>query len=233
MTNDQLAKACKVLRSFNGAYDEYADEIERLEGIQRDFHNLDDLAAIKQLHAAVDTAQKLAATRLMEIETLRSLLGEVYNHGENSELHRRIQQALGCGDTYTPEPLPSQGVKCIHCNGKGVTDQIYDEQRGGWSAPNIPCQTCGGSGRIRTVEQYLKTLPANWHVDSSLETWFPITAEELERLRSVASHACVAPPEKRYCTCFFMGKDDVRPDHSPDCMLNDGNKLNALKSGGS
>jgi len=31
MTNENLAKALKVLRSFNGAYDEYADEIERLQ----------------------------------------------------------------------------------------------------------------------------------------------------------------------------------------------------------
>ena len=41
---------------------------------------------------------------------------------------------------------------------------------------------------------------------------------------------CVLPPEKRYCTCYFMGKDDVRPDHSPNCMLNDGKKLAALKA---
>jgi len=53
---------------------ECADAIERLQGIQRDFHNLDDLAAIKQLHAAVKTAQELAATRLMEIERLKKLL---------------------------------------------------------------------------------------------------------------------------------------------------------------
>jgi len=52
-----------------------------------------------------------------------------------------------------------------------TTDEIY-------------AQRCNGSGRITTVEQYLKTLPANWHEDSSLATWFPITAEEIKRLRA-------------------------------------------------
>lgn len=34
-------------------------------------------------------------------------------------------------------------------------------------------------------EEYIKlsALPADWTKDSSLETWFPITAEELQRLR--------------------------------------------------
>lgn len=76
---------------------------------------------------------------------------------------------------------PSAGVKCTHCNGKGYNEPIYDEQDG-W-IDETPCETCNGSGRITTVEQYLKTLPANWHEDSSLETWFPITAEELKRLK--------------------------------------------------
>jgi len=35
MTNENLAKALKVLRSFNGAYDEYANEIEHMA---RDVH---------------------------------------------------------------------------------------------------------------------------------------------------------------------------------------------------
>lgn len=31
---------------------------------------------------------------------------------------------------------------------------------------------------------YIATLPADWHEDSSLETWFPLTAEELERTKT-------------------------------------------------
>jgi hypothetical protein len=72
--------------------------------------------------------------------------------------------------------------KCAHCNGSGKEAQVYDEQTG-WSDEKA-CDTCNGSGRITTVEQYLKTLPANWHEDSGLATWFPLVAEEIERLRA-------------------------------------------------
>lgn len=30
-------------------------------------------------------------------------------------------------------------------------------------------------------ERQLQRLPADWHMDSSLETWFPLTAEQLQR----------------------------------------------------
>lgn len=36
-------------------------------------------------------------------------------------------------------------------------------------------------GRGGELDAYIKTLPAEWHEDSSLETWFPLTAEELKR----------------------------------------------------
>ncbi len=80
------------------------------------------------------------------------------------------------------EPPDRTGVPCPHCNATGKETQVYDEATG-WSAER-PCETCQGAGRLYTVEQYLKTLAANWHKDSSLETWFPITAEELRRLRA-------------------------------------------------
>ncbi|MGC8519782.1 MAG: hypothetical protein ACP5P4_14865, partial [Steroidobacteraceae bacterium] len=76
----------------------------------------------------------------------------------------------------------ASGIICVHCQGKGVEPQHYDEAKG-WSDPDTPCASCLGTGRIHTVEQYLKTLPADWHQDSSLATWFPITAEELERFK--------------------------------------------------
>ena len=82
-------------------------------------------------------------------------------------------------------PLPSPpppGIVCVHCGGKGVEPQHYGAATG-WSDPKVPCGTCQGTRRIYTVEQYLKTLPADWHQDSSLDRWFPLTAEELERLK--------------------------------------------------
>jgi len=34
-----------------------------------------------------------------------------------------------------------------------------------------------------SAKDYIARLPADWFKDSSLETWFPLTAEELKRLR--------------------------------------------------
>jgi hypothetical protein len=73
------------------------------------------------------------------------------------------------------------GIVCVHCQVKRFEPQHYDEQTG-WSDERAPCATCQGAGRIYTVEQYLKTLPADWHRDSSLATWFPLLSEEIERL---------------------------------------------------
>jgi hypothetical protein len=90
---------------------------------------------------------------------------------------------------YRPLPV-TNGIKCTHCNGKGVETQHYDEEQGGWSDPDVPCATCEGTGRIRTVEQYLKTVPADWHQDSSVQTWFPLLEEEIARLRR-AEESCM------------------------------------------
>jgi hypothetical protein len=38
--------------------------------------------------------------------------------------------------------------------------------------------------KVAELEAELATLPAVWREDSSLETWFPLTAEELKRLRA-------------------------------------------------
>lgn len=93
-----------------------------------------------------------------------------------------------------PTHEPCEGVKCVHCNGSGEETQHYDEQNG-WSEEK-PCDTCKGSGRITTVDQYLKTVKANWHEDSSLETWFPITAQELKCLQDerASQPPAVIPP---------------------------------------
>lgn len=36
---------------------------------------------------------------------------------------------------------------------------------------------------IGVLEDYTESLPADWYLDSSLETWFPFSAEELERTK--------------------------------------------------
>ncbi len=93
----------------------------------------------------------------------------------------RTMSATGLDRLLSARSRPT-GIICVNCGGKGVEPQHYDE-RTGWSDEHVPCATCQGTGRIYTVEQYLKTLPADWHQDSSLATWFPLTAEELERLK--------------------------------------------------
>lgn len=42
------------------------------------------------------------------------------------------------------------------------------------------CAACTTEARI-AINAYIKFLPGNWHLDSSLETWFPLTAEQLRR----------------------------------------------------
>lgn len=93
--------------------------------------------------------------------------------------HRRGMTGLERLLSGGPSP---NGILCVHCQGKGLEPQHYDETAG-WSDPNATCPTCEGTGRIYTVEQYLSTLPVDWHQDSSLERWFPLTAEELEGLK--------------------------------------------------
>lgn len=95
---------------------------------------------------------------------------------------------IGDSRCETPDWCPANapetnscGVKCAHCDGRGHFESFYNQERG-WQDEG-PCITCGGSGRILTVEQYLKTLPANWHEDSSLHTWFPLTAEAHDRYK--------------------------------------------------
>lgn len=39
-------------------------------------------------------------------------------------------------------------------------------------------------------EAYIASLPADWHKDSSLETWFPLTAEELAATKRMFGEAC-------------------------------------------
>lgn len=122
----------------------------------------------------------------------------------------------------TDEPRAEGGIKCIHCNGKGTETQHYDEEQGGWSDPDVPCQTCMGTGLIRTVEQYLKTLPANWHEDSSVQTWFPILNEEVERLRRAEQSS--SEEFVRYRNCLYrangrliqMGQEPEKLEYSSE-----------------
>jgi hypothetical protein len=46
------------------------------------------------------------------------------------------------------------------------------------------CPWCAATKEeIKEMAQKLLSLPADWKEDSSLETWFPLTAEELKRTK--------------------------------------------------
>lgn len=58
--------------------------------------------------------------------------------------------------------------------------------------------------KLAAIESELSSLPAKWSEDSSLETWFPLTSEELESLREEVSElrAYKEAAEKQEPSCW-------------------------------
>ena len=77
----------------------------------------------------------------------------------------------------TLEPCPDCGV-CETCHGEGCIDS------GGfspWGAPiSLACPDCSREQSTQDA-----AWGAAWRSDSSLEKWFPFTAEELEKLKQL------------------------------------------------
>lgn len=100
---------------------------------------------------------------------------------------------------------PPAARKCVHCNGKGSApvccgQPVEDHGEVCCGNPDVDvCETCYGEGTITTIDQYIKTLPADWHKDSSLERWFPLTAQELklQRDRIIDLERAAQPPGVR------------------------------------
>lgn len=67
------------------------------------------------------------------------------------------------------EPLHE---KCVHCR-----EAKASHEQG-------KCPGKEASTSYQTAQDYIDYLPANWCEDSSLETWFPLTAEELKRTKA-------------------------------------------------
>jgi hypothetical protein len=65
------------------------------------------------------------------------------------------------------------------------TDEAFEEAEEEWNGGDFD-ETCTFELKPREggTADYVSRLPADWRVDSSLKTWFPITAEELERARA-------------------------------------------------
>lgn len=127
-------------------------------------------------------------TRLRIFERLDSLISQK-QAGEDPFIGLGFLQLL-------QRETPRRPI-CEGCQGHGtVCAPPYDDPH--------ECLECLGTGyEFPTVLsvgkcQYLRldTLPANWHEDSSLKTWFPISFEELERLKG-----SVPEPNPLPCGC--------------------------------
>jgi len=83
-----------------------------------------------------------------------------------------ISQAAGERDTVTHNGKDIMQI-WFECNRDVFT--FYDR---------ITAPTTG------SAPEYIATLPSDWHVDSSLATWFPLTAKELESATRMFHAAC-------------------------------------------
>jgi hypothetical protein len=81
-----------------------------------------------------------------------------------AEQAKRIVTVLGFNDDY--------------CNFGEKVNMVVSEMEA--YAASVVAER---DAKIARLESYVESLPANWHEDSSLETWFPITAEELVNLK--------------------------------------------------
>lgn len=168
-----------------------------------------------------------------DFERLRAALRAIADSDECPELPAMAAEALR--GSHEPEGR-HPGITCIHCQGTGRREDPIDRGNGNVAYEEGPCDTCDGTGRIRTVGQYLKTLPADWHQDSSLETWFPLTANELGRLRgevcaettNSAFPACTCTPPKFEATAWGGTMTSAVID--PNCPLHRPQTLIQLSS---
>lgn len=89
---------------------------------------------------------------------------------------------------------------CGNCGGTGVVDS------GGvtpWGAPiDLPCPAC------KSKWDELVIIGASWRKDSSLEKWFPLTAEELAKLKALNEDK--AKTIAAYCRMASLDKWRVR-----------------------
>lgn len=132
--------------------------------------------------------------------------GGIGEEGAAAAWNKRANPSPSAEPSGDAAAVPPVTLKCVHCNGTGQSidccgcPDVDGEGRQYCCGRPEPsdCTTCGTTGKITTLSQYLKTLKANWHEDSSLETWFPITAQELklqkERIVQLEAEVRAADP---------------------------------------
>lgn len=97
---------------------------------------------------------------------------------------------------------------CGHCGGSGVVDS------GGftpWGAPiDLPCPQCAAKW------DDLAIIGAAWKKDSSLEKWFPLTAEQITKLHDrVAFLRSKLDEALGEVASLVVGSEDRRPNLPP------------------
>jgi hypothetical protein len=85
-----------------------------------------DVAAIDQLHAALKTAQELAATRLMEVERQKAALVEAWNETHTASIE--IERLRGEAEVADEQLAQLRGFAEAHKNCRGSDEPC--EQRG-------------------------------------------------------------------------------------------------------
>ena len=103
---------------------------------------------------------------------------------ENTTGHFNERKCYDCEKTMYGRPSPGAGREGENVNAyivqKIVTHEFADNGDG-TCEHHVFGTTCGYPS-AHVIHGY-KALPADWFQDSSLATWFPLTAEELEHLK--------------------------------------------------
>lgn len=53
--------------------------------------------------------------------------------------------------------MAERGVQCPACGGKGTVAAFVDTATRGWFDPNLPCDLCGGAGKITDQQMAWRT----------------------------------------------------------------------------
>lgn len=85
-------------------------------------------------------------------------------------------------DMTTPSPISDQAALLHRLN--DATKPVDAADR------NLIIRALSIVPTTGSAPEYIATLPADWHVDSSLATWFPLTADELESTKRMFHDAC-------------------------------------------
>ena len=195
------------------------------------------LTAIRLLHSAHrdDVAEIARLERALKLQRNAAL---TLADASAAVSGARLEQARKLFAESRPESVESErAMNAILTADVERLERELAEARVEIDGPRNRCPQCDHLRlEIGEARRQLNALPANWLKDSSLETWFPITAMKLEDLQAERDEARAALAEEqkdaeRYrvaqaneligyikrdhmadCYCEFIGLDDAAVD---------------------